>query len=142
MLCKATRRGKQAGANGFSNGLRPIGSLLGRSGWSAGCGWRKKRRCKLRFRRIKKLIGAAALLPWLGVSVWACGGGYFPDCYLCLGDAPMLWAPTANFANEIARLKLAKMPFVFKENETWGAEQTAETDVAELRTALLKSGST
>src|SRR5205085_5184879 len=100
------------------------------------------RRCKLRFRRIRKLIGAAALLPWLSVSRWACGGGYFPDCYLCLGDAPMLWAPTANFANEVARMKLPKMPFVFKESETWGAEQTAQTDVAELRTALVKSAST
>jgi hypothetical protein len=87
-------------------------------------------------------MDAAALLPWLSVSMWACGGGYFPDCYLCLGDAPMLWAPTANFANEIARMKLPKMSFVFKESETSCPEQTAEMDVEELRTALLKSGST
>jgi hypothetical protein len=96
----------------------------------------------LKFRKIKKSIATASVLPLMQVSGLACGGGYFPDCYLCLGDAPMLWAPTANFANEIARMKLPKMPFVFKESDTWGPEQTAETDVAELRAALMKSAAT
>jgi tetratricopeptide (TPR) repeat protein len=76
----------------------------------------------------------------LGCAEW------FPNMMLVGGDAPMLTAPVARFADELDRLKIklniAKPSFPLLESTNDLRETTRNIDLADLRSALKKRGDT
>jgi len=85
---------------------------------------------------------AAILVPALLFSVsplFACGP-WFPNNMLDRGDAAVLVAPVANFYHELDRMQIATPQFTAVRSTNSYADETLQTELADLRVALKKSG--
>ena len=80
----------------------------------------------------------AALLALSLASASACGP-WFPNTLLDGGDAALLTAPKASFHGELERMKLAAPAFHAVPATNSYPEQTCDTDLAELRSALRRA---
>ena len=76
----------------------------------------------------------------LSVSpVLACGP-WFPNNMLDRGDAAVLAAPVANFYHELDRMQIATPQFTAVLSTNSYSDETLQTELADLRVALKKSG--
>ena len=84
----------------------------------------------------------AAGLPalFLCLPALACGP-FFPNSLLDRGSEAVLAMPLANFSNELARLQLPEQKLKAQSSESDFSTQTAEADLADLRTALTRDQS-
>src|SRR5579862_2350248 len=102
----------------------------------AGCVSLGKQRCQLKSKHYAKFI-IAILVCFTNGAVFAHGG---TRSFLLSGDEALLAPPSTTFSLELARMKLDAPRFHANPPTNGYAAQSTEADLADLRSALRRSG--